>query len=100
MHPLGKEANAELGGNTVKLLRKWDYTTHSYISHLIPDDWNCLMYSEDMGEVVNCPYCGKALNYGNGYTSLQIHNGFGIGYIVCGECHINEVRRKLQHERQ
>lgn len=80
------------------LLHKWDYQVHDYMPHFIPEDWNCLIYSEDMNEIVNCPHCGKKLLWGNTYTSLEIHNNVGFGYGVCAECYEAEWKRREEAE--
>lgn len=78
------------------ILQKWNYQTYKYEPYKVPDRWNCKEYSADMHEVVNCPHCGKRLLYGNTYTSMEIHNYFGVGYGVCGECYHEEWQRRKE----
>ena len=72
------------------ILKKWNYKTHNYDSYKIPNEWNCKTYSDNMKEIVNCPHCGKKLEFGDTFTSLEIHTGFGFGYGVCSECYEKE----------
>lgn len=74
-------------------MKKWNNETRSYEPYKVPDEWNCPLYIDNMDEVINCVQCGKELNYGNGYTSKEIHNPFGLGYSVCENCYIEEWKR-------
>lgn len=67
--------------------------TNTTYPHEVPPTWNCLFYSDDMEEIVNCPSCGKELPYGRTLTSLEIFEG-GFGCGVCGECYQKERYRK------
>ena len=75
-------------------LNKWNYDIHDYEPYEVPDDWNCKTYSADMEEVVNCPQCGKKILFGYGYTSMEIHTTFGMGYSVCEQCYEKEWNRR------
>ena len=77
-----------------RALQRWDYTFHKYRQILIPVNWNCKLYSDNMDEIVNCPHCGKALQFGDTFASIEIHNDLGLGYGVCKECHKEELRRR------
>lgn len=79
-------------------LRKWNYQTRTYELYKIPDEWKCVTYCEDMKEKVNCPHCGKIIEYGNSYTSKEIHTGIGFGYAVCEKCYKKEWERKRKSE--
>ena len=76
-------------------MQKWNYETHEYEKYEVPEDWKCCLYSSDMERKVNCPGCGKEMMYGEGYTSWEIHNHMGFGYVVCSECHEEEKKRRL-----
>ena len=78
------------------VLRKWNYDTHKYEPLIIPDNWYCTLFSNNMKTKINCPHCGKVITYGDSYTSLEIHNDHGLGYGVCYDCHALEVARKLK----
>ena len=81
------------------LLQKWNYKKHKYDPYEVPDDWNCHSYSDDMKEIVNCPHCGKELEFGDTYTSMEIHTpSFGFGYGVCSECYEKEWERRKKYE--
>ena len=77
---------------------KWNYDKKRYEAYEIPEDWRCPLTVDDFAEEVNCAACGKKMAFGGGYTSLEIHTAIGFGYCVCGECHIEEVKRKLEFE--
>ena len=76
------------------ILNKWNVKKHTYEPYEIPDEWNCPLYSEYLDQIVNCPQCGKELQYGNTYTSKEIHNNIGLGYGVCEKCYQEEWERK------
>lgn len=77
------------------ILKKYNYIIHEYEDYKIPDDWNVPLLT-DLEDIVNCPHCGKRLNYGDTYTSLEIHSDYGLGYGVCSNCYNEEQnRRKL-----
>lgn len=78
-------------------LRKWNYEIHEYNPMEVPDEWNVLLYTDDMDEIVNCPHCGKELPYGETYTSKEIHNWVGLGYGVCEECYEEEWKRRKKY---
>lgn len=40
-------------------LEKWNYKTHKYEPHEIPDEWNCKLSCKDLDETINCANCGK-----------------------------------------
>ena len=74
----------------IEEMKKWDNKKHSYDPYKVPSEWNCPLYTEDMEEVINCVQCGKEMTYGEGYTSKEIHNPFGLGYTVCEKCYSEE----------
>lgn len=76
------------------LLKKWNWKTREYDPYEIPDDWNVKTYSNDMDEIVNCPHCGRKVEYGDTYTSREIHTEHGFGYSVCGACYKREWERE------
>lgn len=77
------------------LLRKWDYEKHEYEPYIVPDEWECRYSGFDMSEIINCCQCGKEVMFGECYTSLEVHTFYGIGYMVCENCHDVEMERKL-----
>lgn len=82
------------------ILKKWNYNIHEYKDYKVPKKWNCLIYSDNMDEVVNCPHCGKELKFGDTYTSLEIHTPFGFGYGVCKNCYEKERERRKKNEKR
>lgn len=80
-------------------MRKYNEKTKTYEPYSVPKEWNCLVHTTNMSEVVNCARCGKLLMFGNGYSSMQIHNDYGLGYTVCVECHEKEWQERMQSER-
>lgn len=77
-------------------LKKWNYDLEEYEDYKVPDEWNCKTISFDMSEVVNCPHCGKAITFGEGYTSREIQTEHGFGYTVCGKCSSQEFHREMK----
>ena len=82
------------------ILRKWNYLTHQYEKHIITDDWHVTTYEDDMETKVNCACCGKQITHGQSYCSLEIHTQLGFGYDVCEDCYAEEMKRRLENERQ
>lgn len=78
------------------VLNRWNYEKHDYEPYEVPDDWNVKMYSNDMGEIINCCQCGRRITFGEGYTSKEVHNNFGFGYIVCEKCNDEEWVRYMK----
>ena len=71
---------------------KWNPKLHKYEDY--KPKFPITMHSEDMSLIVNCCQCGKKVEYGKTYTSLEVHNNNGFGYAVCGECYNEEYKRK------
>ena len=82
------------------ILRRWNYLTHQYEKHIVPDDWHVTLYETDMNKQVNCACCGKQITHGDAYCSMEIHTHLGFGYDVCEECYAEEIKRRLENERQ
>jgi hypothetical protein len=79
----------------VKKLGKWDYESQSYKDYEVPDHWKVSLYSSDMEEIISCCQCGENLEFGDGYTSKEVHTEFGLGYMVCENCYNDErIREK------
>lgn len=79
----------------MQTLKRWNSKKHEYEDYNVPDEWKVKVYSNDMDEVVSCCQCGKLIKYGEGYTSMEVHTEMGFGYCVCGECHEEEIKRRL-----
>lgn len=67
---------------------KWDFKTKHYNDYKVPP--LATVYEQNMSKIIQCASCRNALKVGNGYTSRQIHNALGFGYIVCGDCYKKE----------
>ncbi len=72
------------------ILRKWNESKGMYEPYEVPNDWTVCTYSDDMDKVINCARCGRKMIFGDGFSSSQIHTGFGMGYVVCEECYEKE----------
>lgn len=75
-------------------MKKYNEETKQYEPYEIPEEWNCPIMTMNMKTVVNCVSCGKHIEFGDGYTSMQIHNDYGMGYTVCAECHEREWQER------
>lgn len=65
--------------------------TRSEIRRKHPD-WNVTGLAP-MSRLINCASCGKFIEFGHTYTSLEQTDdsgAFGLG--VCGDCYAKEVR--------
>ncbi len=77
------------------MIGRWNYATHEYDPYKPDPSWKIQLFSDDMDLPINCTNCGKEMTYGDGYTSLELHNHIGLGYPVCEDCYEQEhVRRK------
>lgn len=81
------------------LMDKYNPELGRYEGYVVPEEWICPLYCEDMAKIVNCAQCGKELRYGETYTSKEVHNHIGLGYGVCEECYQEEWKRKNKYER-
>ena len=79
-------------------MNRWNYKTHKYDSYEVPLNWICTTYSPNMSAIVNCPHCGKEFEFGEGYTSMEIHTESGFGYTVCPDCYEDEWIRRRYYE--
>ena len=82
----------------VTMLPRWNYEKHIYEPYKVSN--NVSMYKENLDDMVDCAECGKEIKFGDSYTSLRIHNEFGLGYAVCDECYKKEwdERRKYRDD--
>lgn len=71
------------------MAEKYDFKERKYKKHILPA--GAAMCRDNLEEYVNCANCGTPVKYGESYTSLTIHNLYGIGYCVCGQCHSVEL---------
>lgn len=73
---------------------RWNYETKVYDPYTIDPSWNVVLYTQDMDLAINCASCGKAMTYGQGYTSRELHTQVGMGYPVCEDCYEEEYERE------
>lgn len=71
------------------MAEKYDFKERRYKRYILPA--GAAMERDNLEDVVNCANCGRTITYGESYTSLTIHNPYGIGYCVCGQCHYKEI---------
>lgn len=45
-----------------------------------------------LDDEVNCARCGKAMIFGDGFTSRTIQSKMGFGYCVCENCYSKEEK--------
>lgn len=83
-----------------KTLRKWNYEKHKYENVSIPDNWDCRMICDDMEQEINCCQCGVKIKFGEGYTSMEIHDNLGFAYTVCGSCREDERKEFERFEKK
>ncbi len=78
------------------IIRKWNWKKHKYEDYFIPDDRNICLYAENLENVIDCASCGKPIKVRDSYTSIELHNDIGLGYMVCDECYKKEwAKRKM-----
>ena len=76
--------------------KKWNTKTKEYEDYKLPD--GAISYTDDLDSVISCAACGKAVTAGDTYTSLEIHTDHGFGFLVCGECYNEELKRKFENK--
>lgn len=76
-------------------MQKWNHEKGMYEPYVIPADWECPLFCDDMQSVVNCASCGREIVYANCYTSMEIHDDWGFGFAVCQECYKGELERRI-----
>lgn len=75
-------------------IQKWNHKVRKYEPYSVPEGLRVTTYCADMGEIINCAQCFKAIRFGNSYTSREIHTHIGMGYAVCEECYDEEWNRE------
>lgn len=78
------------------MIQRWNYETHEYDPFNPPSGRNIVLYTDDMDLPIDCTSCGKAMTFGEGFTSRELHNHMGLGYPVCSECYEVETKRQMQ----
>jgi len=75
-----------------KTANKWNCNLHRYETCEIPE--GASIYETDLSTPIECAACGKEIPYGESYTSMEIHTPSGLGYGVCHDCYLREIRRR------
>ena len=83
-------------------MKKWNYEKRKYEEYNPPEGWNYSTHCQNMkGDCVECPVvvtcasCFMPISCSESFTSLEIHNDMGFGYIVCKKCYEEEMLRRL-----
>lgn len=72
-------------------VQKWNSKTRNYEPYDLPE--GCLFYSEDLTKISPCCQCGKKKEFGEMFTSKEVHTQIGLSYPVCEDCYELEVER-------
>lgn len=72
--------------------QKWNFKTKEYEPYELPEGASC--YENEMETPIKCAQCGHVMQYGDGYTSRQIHTKGGFGYCVCEKCYEKEWKEE------
>lgn len=71
---------------------RWNYQTHDYDDYTPP--LRASMRENDMSKLVACANCSRFFEFGNMYTSREIHTRpMGFGLAVCEKCYSDEKKR-------
>lgn len=76
---------------------KWNYKTKKYDDYELPS--GATGYTEHLGQEISCASCGKRVKAGNAFTSLEIHNDLGLGYLVCEQCYSKEIQNQTREQK-
>ena len=79
-------------------IQKWNYETHKY-DKLTEGEMLDRKYIKQNIDAEHpncqCMNCLKKIDgWNTGYTSHQWQSQFGLGYIVCEECHKAEMEKR------
>lgn len=70
---------------------KFNNKTKEYSPYTLPK--KCILFTHNLKQNTACSQCGNIHQFGEMFTSKEIHNHFGLGYPVCDPCY------KLEWER-
>lgn len=76
--------------------KKWNYKKREYEPFTLPK--GCRLYDKDLSTKVACCQCGKEKDFGQMFTSREIHSEVGFGYPVCENCYKLETERYAKHQ--
>lgn len=71
---------------------RYDRKTKKETEYKLPEGSE--MYVEDLDSTICCASCGKKVVAGDTFTSMEIMNGMGFGYLVCEKCYEQEYKRR------
>ena len=80
------------------IMEKWNFKLKKYEPYEVKKGWRVALWSDDMNLKINCANCGKEVKFGTTYTSMKIHNDFGLGYSVCSKCYEKEWKERELYE--
>lgn len=80
-------------------IKKWNYLKRAYEPYT-PPAGRISLYEPVMETPIVCASCGKRMTFGDGYTSLILHNFAGFGYSVCESCHSTELDEEIENRRK
>lgn len=72
---------------------KYDYATGEYQQYMLPE--GAVMIAE-IGQEIVCADCGEKLLFDDSYSSCRITNHYGIGYLVCEKCMLQEMKDRQE----
>ncbi len=72
---------------------KWNRQRSCYEKYSLPAGARLVA---EKGQTVACAGCGKPVRFEDSYVSGQIHNPYGIGFLICGECHQAEIEKRRE----
>lgn len=68
----------------------WDKKCYNYCS--VPE--LATKYTENLESIIQCANCEKYIKAGDTYTSKEIHDLVGFGWLVCPVCYERELERE------
>lgn len=74
------------------ILRRWNPKQTRNERWEVPDDWPVSANSTPSLKT-RCACCGNWIRYRDKYLSMEIEDKDGLGYMVCGPCHFEEMKR-------
>lgn len=84
--------------DTNSQIRAYKWNGADYEPYPIPEGCNCVTYSPDMDEIVNCISCFRELPFGETYTSHQYHTKGGMGFAEYEKCYYDYMPEYLRQK--
>lgn len=76
--------------------RRWNYERRQYEPCSLPN--MAIKYTENFESIIQCANCEKHIKAGDTYTSKEIHDLYGFGYLVCPKCYELELEREKRYK--